>query len=74
MQGQTMYRLVIGDMQRLIQVAFGNVIEMRDIGNGHPGVNRPDITRYHKLVFLLESLESLHRLYRTKNGQAQGQA
>ena len=73
-QGQAMYRPIIGDMQRLIQVAFGNMIEMRDVGNGHPGANCPDIVCDHELVFLLESLESLHRLHCAKNGQGQGQA
>ena len=69
-----MHGSVIGNMQQLIQIAFGNMVEMRDKGNGHPGANRADITRDCELVFLLKPLESLDRLHCAKNGQAQGQA
>lgn len=73
-QGKMTHHFVIGDMQRLVQVAFGNVIEMRDKGNSHPGANRADIACDRELVFLLEPLESLNRLLCAKNGQGQGQA
>ena len=70
-QGKMMHRSVIGNMQRLVQVAFGNIVEMRDKGNGHPGANRADITCDREFVFLLKPLESLYRLHCANNGQAQ---
>jgi hypothetical protein len=73
-QGKMMHRFVIGNMQRLVQVTFGNMIIMRDEGNGHPGANGADIACDRQLVFLLKPLESLYRLHRAKNGQAQRQA
>ena len=73
-QGKVMHRSVIGNMQRLVQVAFRNFVEMRDKGNGHPGANRADIACDRELVFLLEPLESLYRLHCAKSGQAQRKA
>jgi len=73
-QGKMMHRSIIGNMQRLVQVAFGNMIEMRDIGNGHPGANGADIACDRELVILLKPLESLYSLHCAKNGQGQRQA
>jgi hypothetical protein len=73
-QWKMMHRFVIGNMQRLVQIVFGNMIVMRDEGNGHPGANGANIACDRELVILLKSLESLNRLHCAKDGQGQRQA
>ena len=60
--------------QRFLKVVFGNVVIMRDKGNGHPGLDCANITRDRQPVSLLEALESLDRLCRAKDGQTQRRA
>ena len=38
-------RITTGNIQRVVQVVFGNVIDMRDHMNSHPGTNRTHISR-----------------------------
>ena len=67
-QGDMMNRLSGWEAQRFLKVVFGNVVIMRDKGNGHPGLNGADITRYRQFMSLLEALDSLDCLNRAKNG------
>lgn len=46
-------------MQRLREAEFGNVIDMSDIGDGHPRVHGRHITALDAPVILLEMLISL---------------
>src|SRR5579863_4400063 len=50
------------DIQRLVQIAFGYMIEMCDIGNGHPRANSMYITSFHQSTMLLKAMHSLHRV------------
>jgi len=56
------------DLQRVLEVNFGNVIDMRDDVNSHPGVNCTHISLL-KLAILI--LETLHRVISIDSSKSQ---
>ncbi len=54
-----MERLSIADVERTVQVVFGNMVYMRDHMNGHPGMNGIHILCFDCAILLLKILCSL---------------
>src|ERR1700730_10410217 len=52
----------ITDFQRAREVVFGNMVEVRDHMNCHPGANSAHIPRFERVILLLETS---HRLIST---------
>ncbi len=57
----------IADVERTIQVIFGNMVNMRDHMNGHPGVNGIHILCFDRTILLLEILCCLERICTSKS-------
>jgi len=56
----------IADMQRAIEVVFGNMVDMGDHRNGHPGVNSFHISCLESSLLLLEISHCLKGIYSSK--------
>ena len=51
---------------RAVQVVFGNMVDMGDRMNGHPGTNSFDISRFDSVILLLETLHRLKGIESSK--------
>lgn len=55
-QGRMPHKPGTGEMQRGIQTGLRHMIDARDIGQGHPGINGCDIAHQDALMLLLKLL------------------
>jgi len=60
----------IVNLQRVIQVVFGNIVDMRNHMNCHPGMNRTHIAGFHIAILLLEVLYCLKSIYSSKGNNS----
>jgi len=56
----------IVDLQRVVQIVFGNAVDMGDHVNGHPGMNSAHITGFGSVILLLETLYRLKGICSSK--------
>ena len=64
-------RFRIAYIERVAQVVFGNIVNMGDHVNGHPGANSADITCFDSAKLLLETSRRLHGIYFSKGEESQ---
>jgi len=58
-------------IERAVQVVFGNMVNMGDRMNGHPGTNSFHITCFDSAILLLETSRRLHGIYGSKGEKSQ---
>ena len=61
----------IADDKRATQVGFGNVVNVGDHMQGHPGTNRPHISYFDRAVLLLKIVYRLRGIDSSKDQHAQ---
>ena len=61
----------IAHIKRVAQVVFGNIVNMGDHVNGHPGTNSVHISCFDSAILLLETSRRLPGIYGSKGEQAQ---
>jgi len=59
-------RMTIVYLERAGQVVFGNMADMGDHMNGHPGANSLYISCFDRAVLLLETSHRLNGIYSSK--------
>jgi hypothetical protein len=59
------------ETQRTAQVVFGNVVDMGDRMNGHPGMNSAHIFRFDSAILLLETSYRLNGVESSKGENPQ---
>ncbi len=59
------------DMECATQVVFGNMIDMGDHVNGHPGMNSAHIPCFDSAILVLETSHRLESTYRSKDKDTQ---
>lgn len=59
-------RTMIVYIERIGQVVFGNVADMGDHVNGHPGANSLYISCFDRAILLLETSHCLKGIYTSK--------
>ena len=69
-QGDMPVGMYICDLERLVQVTFWNVTEVRNVRYGHPGANSANITGGDRGVLCLQSLEILYGGHGSNNCRA----
>ena len=67
MQGRLALVLRIGNVQLRIQVAFRYMVDVGDVGYGHPGTNGTHIACERQAAVLLKAFKGLDRLDRAKD-------
>ncbi len=59
------------NLQRAVQVVFGDMVDMGDYLNGHPGMNSAHISRFDSTILLLETSHRLNGIYSSKGQNPQ---
>lgn len=59
-------RIRVAKLQRVVQVVFGNFVDLRDHMNSHPGVNGTHVTCLDLIILLPETLHCLKSINRCK--------
>ncbi len=59
-------RIRVANLQRVVQVVFGNFVDLRDHMNSHPGVNGIHVTCLDLTILSLETLYCLKSINSSK--------
>ncbi len=70
-EGRMTVLIRIANLQRVVQVVFGNIVDTRDHLNSHPGVNCTHVTFLDLTILLAETLHCLNSINNRKSKNSQ---